>query len=411
MADRHFRTPQHQDAEGDNGGAPPRRRRQQQQPHDQGRTERTNSTLSTRRLQDETGGTPTLTNKATSGLLSSFSFSGGRRPGNHAAGVVGSGGRVAPRTKTRMRHNSVLRSGGEGGTDSDLRLNQPSDENLRMEVKTAFKLIQVTHHRETIEHAIGTYRFPMGMLRQINKLSSFIKPALPSDSVQILIENNTEAWMFENMNILFQHYDSLFQQLIENTCSKKAFQIAKAWAKKRFGARLRPSTIMTAKAHLCPTQVAEQGESPPKATKPATTKISEQNKDKHLVEVMMDIKVPLPRPRSRASMGAQTERRGKLGEGDPNSVTAGSPGRPHRVGNTHLCTASPSKTLPASSHVISNPDAGGPSSMAVSTSSRSHREYPAPCVVPACAGNLRPRSGSTYLKQHHKGLKVISLMI
>lgn len=46
--------------------------------------------------------------------------------------------------------------------------------------KQYFKLIQAMHHELVIENCIETETFPVGMTKQANKLTHFIKPSCPN---------------------------------------------------------------------------------------------------------------------------------------------------------------------------------------------------------------------------------------
>src|SRR4029434_2244298 len=91
-----------------------------------------------------------------------------------------------------------------------------------------------------------THSVPIGMNRQVHKLTTFIKPAAPTPQTAELIHNNTTHWMHQNMHILQNHYTSQISSLLQTTSpyNNTAFQIASGWARKRF--RLSDTTLTTA---------------------------------------------------------------------------------------------------------------------------------------------------------------------
>ncbi|KAM7423441.1 hypothetical protein PAMA_011146 [Pampus argenteus] len=102
------------------------------------------------------------------------------------------------------------------------------------------------HHKHIINHAISSGTFPPGMMRQVNRLTDFIKPAAPSQETRIKVQNNTTHWMTTNMNILHEHYEHTILTLSNLTYNSTALQIATGWARKRYNTRLRIETLQTA---------------------------------------------------------------------------------------------------------------------------------------------------------------------
>lgn len=122
---------------------------------------------------------------------------------------------------------------------------EPPSAETRNISKQYFKLIQATHHKYIIDKAIATQSFPPGMMRQVNRLTDFIKPAAPTQHTRTRVADNTTTWMKNNMTILQEHYSSTITSLSDTPKDPLALQIAIGWARKRYGPKLTPETIHT----------------------------------------------------------------------------------------------------------------------------------------------------------------------
>ncbi|XP_029629921.1 leucine-rich repeat extensin-like protein 5 isoform X2 [Salmo trutta] len=122
---------------------------------------------------------------------------------------------------------------------------EPPDEETRQTAKLYFKLIQATHHMEVVEKALKNQAFPTGMMRQVHRVTNFIKPSSPTDSTTIKLSQNTHQWMQNNMYILQTHYQSVTHTIKQqiNTPNTLALTIAIGWAHKRYKHKLTPTTI------------------------------------------------------------------------------------------------------------------------------------------------------------------------
>ncbi|XP_062246857.1 uncharacterized protein LOC133955837 [Platichthys flesus] len=129
-------------------------------------------------------------------------------------------------------------------------LHQAPDPATRTASKQIFRLIQAVHHKQVTDYAITSNTFPPGMMRQVNRLTDFIKPATPSDTTRHKVKNNTDNWMRANMVILQEHYTNTIHTLGHTPHNPIALQIASGWARKRYGQRLRPDTITTTEGIL-----------------------------------------------------------------------------------------------------------------------------------------------------------------
>jgi hypothetical protein len=74
--------------------------------------------------------------------------------------------------------------------------------------KQYFKLLQAINHAEILAELQRTGSFPPGMMKQVVRLTAFIKPSSPNSSTLALVKENTDHWMDTNMGILVEHYDS-----------------------------------------------------------------------------------------------------------------------------------------------------------------------------------------------------------
>lgn len=124
------------------------------------------------------------------------------------------------------------------------------DIDTREMAKTYFKLFQAVHHTSVMDQAIATGVPPVGMLRQVKKLSSFIRPAGPTEEIRKKINANTDLWMKDNLFTLREHYQQIILELSKLPLNDLAFQVAADWTLKRYGGRLSPNTNKTVKAIL-----------------------------------------------------------------------------------------------------------------------------------------------------------------
>lgn len=118
--------------------------------------------------------------------------------------------------------------------------------------KTYFKLIQATHHIEIAENSLLTGNFPIGMSKQVHKLTRFIKPASPDTATLDKLKENTFYWMNSNMEILSEHYIQVTYNLMEDIqhFSEPEWTVALKWARNRFKHKLRDTTLMDCKDRI-----------------------------------------------------------------------------------------------------------------------------------------------------------------
>lgn len=119
--------------------------------------------------------------------------------------------------------------------------NQAPDQNTRLQAKHYFKLVQATHHKEIVDNAITTNTYPMGMTRQVTRLTEFIKPSSPTEDTKALIALCTTQWLEQVMKTLQTHYTRTIEKSLQNLpqpANRLSLQIAMGWADKRYGQRL-----------------------------------------------------------------------------------------------------------------------------------------------------------------------------
>ncbi|XP_078809581.1 uncharacterized protein LOC144994645 [Oryzias latipes] len=124
-------------------------------------------------------------------------------------------------------------------------LNHPPDPQTRATSKQYFKLIQAIHHKNIMDTAQATHTVPPGMMRQVTRLTNFIKPSTPTEDTYKKIHSNTAQWMQNTILILQQHYSLAINSFPTNAFNPLALQIAIGWARKRYGPKLTSGTLIS----------------------------------------------------------------------------------------------------------------------------------------------------------------------
>lgn len=156
----------------------------------------------------------------------------------------------------RNRYGVLSDLQGEGESGQQVRINDRNriqTDSFKL-TKKYFKLLQATHHSEILNRDFQERQLPPGMTRQVQKLTKFIKPACPTASTTSRVSKMTHSWMKEILKILLEHYDSTISSLLDEPepFDLEAFEKAIKWAKSRYGRKLTPSSIDTAKNLLQP---------------------------------------------------------------------------------------------------------------------------------------------------------------
>lgn len=85
------------------------------------------------------------------------------------------------------------------------------------------------------------------MYKQVQKLTSFIKPSSPNAETTARVKENTDQWMLVNMNILKLHYDQIIAKGIQDLppFNLTALEKAIGFGKTRYRAKLTATSIST----------------------------------------------------------------------------------------------------------------------------------------------------------------------
>lgn len=118
--------------------------------------------------------------------------------------------------------------------------------------KQYFKLLQAIHHAEILAELQIKRSFPPGMMKQVVRLTAFIKPSSPNPTVLELVRENTDHWMDTNMCILVDHYDSVLAAGLQEVgrFDINCFDRAVAWARVRYRRKFTESSVATLQAML-----------------------------------------------------------------------------------------------------------------------------------------------------------------
>ena len=113
--------------------------------------------------------------------------------------------------------------------------------------KRLHRLLQAIQHAEVIERTKQSGRFPVGMYRQVNKLTHFIKPSSPHPDTTARVQQNTDEWMNCNLRILKDHYDCVIAEGLQDLPQfpRVALDKAVAYGRARYKHCLTNATIAT----------------------------------------------------------------------------------------------------------------------------------------------------------------------
>lgn len=172
-------------------------------------------------------------------------------------------------TRRNLQHGDLTRRGGAwptAATTSNSRHNiaRPiAPGNLAL-TKQYLKLLQAIHHSEILAHATSTGLGPPGMIRQVDKLSAFIKPSSPNMETTERVKQNTANWMQQNMTILIEHYDKILALGLgePQEFDGEAFDRAVTWAKIKYRRKFTPSSADALKAMLQATRTRSSTQAP-----------------------------------------------------------------------------------------------------------------------------------------------------
>lgn len=126
------------------------------------------------------------------------------------------------------------------------------DPDFTVKVRIVYKLLKASHHL----HNVSGVDPPPMISKTTDSLATFIRPALPTQSTQALLESNARDWQKTAVQILQGHYeqviDSEIQKLAEFSSRdwRGPLQVAVNWAKRNLGRRLRDRTVLDLEAFL-----------------------------------------------------------------------------------------------------------------------------------------------------------------
>lgn len=203
---------------------------------------------------------------------------------------------------------NTLPQEGETNTHITVQHIRPNTPSTQHTTKTYFKLIQAIHHKQIIEHALNTQTFPAGMMKQVTKLTDFIKPSSPNIETKQKVADNTKNWMSANMHILHEHYQAILNTLSPTgfPFNNSAFQTAVRWAQHRYKHKLRDSTVPIVQSLLedPPSTSASEPVTRVHSLSPITTPETENNPV--LVQARRSTPASASRPTARAKTSLPT---------------------------------------------------------------------------------------------------------
>ncbi|CAJ1067855.1 hypothetical protein D5F01_LYC24724 [Xyrichtys novacula] len=114
---------------------------------------------------------------------------------------------------------------------------QPADPEFGQLVRKMFSLIKVAHHLRNVDPKSRKVE-PKIITRMVEILSTMIKPAVPTPETMELIKDNAEAWGYNTISTLVNHYELGFDEVMFELQElmipqwRDAFEVAVRWAKR-----------------------------------------------------------------------------------------------------------------------------------------------------------------------------------
>ncbi|CAJ1071375.1 hypothetical protein D5F01_LYC24724 [Xyrichtys novacula] len=114
---------------------------------------------------------------------------------------------------------------------------QPADPEFGQLVRKMFSLIKVAHHLRNVDPKSRKVE-PKIITRMVEILSTMIKPAVPTPETMELIKDNAEAWGYNTISTLVNHYELGFDEVMFELTElmipqwRDAFEVAVRWAKR-----------------------------------------------------------------------------------------------------------------------------------------------------------------------------------
>ncbi|XP_070814330.1 zonadhesin, like [Chaetodon trifascialis] len=153
---------------------------------------------------------------------------------------------------------------------------QSQDPDFTAKVRILHRLIKTVHHLTNVS---GDEPPPI-IRKTTADLASFIKPASPNDNTRMKLEGNARNWEFSALLILRDHYEDNADRDVQALSAfpvtdwHAPFEIAKTWARRNLGRRLKAETLQQVEAHLAanlPSQASTstRPQAPPPPAQPA----------------------------------------------------------------------------------------------------------------------------------------------
>lgn len=167
----------------------------------------------------------------------------------------------AKRTHTNKKQNNK----------NNKKIPKSMDPDFKQKVKVMHTIIKVAHHL----HNVSAPEPPPAIARLAQNLASTIKPASPNNTTQMLIEGNAKNWAYTTLLILQDHYNAALEKEMDKLKILSPhdwhapFEVAKSWAKRNLGHRLKEETLTQVEAllvvllaDLIPPETAEKENQP-----------------------------------------------------------------------------------------------------------------------------------------------------
>lgn len=122
------------------------------------------------------------------------------------------------------------------------------DETFSKMLRSTYKIIKMIHHSNNVSRTTE----PPNIKRLVDYLTKIIAPAYPTQKTKKLLEGNAKNWSFATRAALEDHYQSGIEEAMEELSSTmddrwpQAFTVAKKWALKNLGSRLKEESLTQA---------------------------------------------------------------------------------------------------------------------------------------------------------------------
>lgn len=132
------------------------------------------------------------------------------------------------------------------------------DPDFGKKVRQMHKIIKIAHHLKNVTSS----QIPPTIKKLSDNLATTIKPAIPNEKTQLLIEGNAKNWEYTTMILLRDHYTAVMEEELETLSQlsphgwDEPFRVASSWARRNLGRRLQTETLEQTQALI----IARQGD-------------------------------------------------------------------------------------------------------------------------------------------------------